>query len=67
MGKRLTREEAERQICELLEWIREIHEQYNPHAGYLALAVHKGCVTANNSYWGEDIDYPIDFCKVEKE
>lgn len=67
MEERLTREEAEKQICELLEWIREIHERYNPHADYLALAVHKGCITANNSYWDKDTNYPIDFCKIEKE
>ena len=66
MEERSTREEAEEQIIELLEWICEIYEQYNPHADYLTLVVNKTCIGANNSYWGEDSDYPINFFKLRK-
>ncbi len=71
----MTREEAESRIAELLKRIHEIHKQYNPNAGYLALSVlydstGNGAdflITFNNLYWNDDEKYPIDYHETLSE
>ena len=65
----MTRKEAESRIAELLKRIHEIHKQYNPNAGYLALSIlhdstgngADSLITFNNLYWDDDEKYPIDY------
>lgn len=71
----MTREEAESRIAELLKRIHEIHKQYNPNAGYLALSVlydstGNGAdflITFNNLYWNDDEKHPIDYHETLSE
>ena len=76
----MTRQECETMILEKMQEIVDIYHQYNPDGRYLNLTYmdeeNDGYIMFNNRCWtfdeedredGEDVDFPIDFCKARKD
>lgn len=56
----MRRQECEKLICDKLEEIREISQEYNPGTDYIAAAIYNDSVSFNNKYWEEDEKYPLE-------
>lgn len=59
----MKRKKAERKIIKHLKEIEKVMKEYNPDADYLSICIRSkdGILRANNEYWAEDADKPIDF------
>lgn len=61
----MRRKECEELILKKLKEIYKIYHEYNPQGEYLTLCIMKGrqgwSLWANNRYYGEDKNKPIDF------
>ena len=62
----MERQELEKQIFEKLKEIQELYHQAYPQGDYLSLFITDESFSFNNTYWGEDEDFPLDFWKGRK-
>lgn len=62
----MKREECEKQIRDLMIQIRDVYKEYNPDGTYLSLAIVGDTLIANNKFYGDDADHPINIYYVIK-
>lgn len=62
----MKRAECEKQIRDLMLQIDKVYHEYNPEGTYLSLSIVDGNLMANNRYYSDDADHPIDMFKVIK-
>lgn len=55
----MNRAECEAKLAALMIEAWEVYKQYNPEGEYLTMDIINGKVSANNSYWAEDKEKPI--------
>lgn len=55
----MTRQECEQQILDKMKEISDLYLQYNPTGKYLAVFYTENGISANNQYWEEDKNLPI--------
>ncbi len=59
----MTRQDAEELIMQQLKEIARIYKTYNPHGKYLAMTLHKNCLSVHNEHWAEDSGKPVNAFK----
>lgn len=62
----MTREQCEKRIRDLMIQIDKAYHDYNPDGTYLNLSIVDDNLMANNRYYSDDADHPIDMFKVIK-
>lgn len=60
----MTRQDAEELIMQQLKEIVRIYKVYNPQGKYLAMTMHKNCLSVHNEHWEADSAKPINAFKV---
>ena len=56
----MTREQCEKKIRNLMIQIDKVYHEYNPEGTYLGLCIVGDFARANNSYYSDDADHPLD-------
>lgn len=66
----MLREEVEYSIKMRISRLWKFYKKYNPDGKYLNISIHendgKTIAFANNSYWDEDAEKPVNITKIEK-
>jgi len=57
---KISRQECEEQILELLKEIREVYREYYPQGEYLTMCLNEGTIHFNNAWFTDDYHSPID-------
>lgn len=60
----MTRQDTEEQIMQHLKEIARIYKAYHPQGTYLAMTLHKNCISLHNEHWDADSGKPINAFKV---
>ena len=56
----MTRKQCEKKIRDLMIQIDKVYHEYNPEGTYLNLSIVDDTLMANNSYYSDDADHPLD-------
>lgn len=56
----MTRKQCEKKIRALMIQIDKVYHEYNPEGTYLNLSIVDDNLMANNSYYSDDADHPLD-------
>lgn len=62
----MTTKQCESKIRTLMECIKEIYKQYRGDCEYLSLVIVNGDIEFHNRYYGEDSDFPIEYCSRDR-
>lgn len=62
----MTRKQCEKKIRDLMIQIDNVYHEYNPDGTYINLSIVGDNLMANNRYYSDDADYPIDMFWVIK-
>lgn len=58
----MTKEQCESRICTLMKCIREVYKHYRGDCDFLSLVIINGDMEFHNRYYGEDSDFPLNYC-----
>lgn len=56
----MTREQCEKKIIDLMIQVDNVYHEYNPEGAYLNLSIVDDNLMANNRYYSDDADHPLD-------
>lgn len=62
----MEREECEKQIRDLMIQIHDVYKKYKADGEYLSLAIVGDTLMANNGFYGDDADHPLEMYYVIK-
>ena len=62
----MNREQCEKKIRDLMMRIDKVYHEYNPKGTYLNLSIVDDNLMANNRYYSDDADHPLDMYYQKK-